>query len=243
MANKYPIAETLIGRKIGSIFMFILLTSILFFHGSITTFTLIITLIYIALIVTTTVYLFGFSRFLSFNFYEHIPTYLEFDAHIKASIVTIYDFFRIAFGGIKHSDYQTQYGDFLKENQSIRVATVPYFAPLWIIAIPLINLITLPSLRQSQYREYTPMILQGFFITFASVIVFLQYGIGSQMGLYLLFLMMTIIVEGQKNILVRAPLSSIIVDLYQLMNRTQLKIENIKKEGEKKVSHTYEVKE
>lgn len=243
IANKYPTLETFIGRKVGSVFMFILLTSILFFQGSTTTLTLIITITYIGLIVTTLVYLFGFSQFLNFKFYKNIPTYLEFDAHIKASIVTIFDFFRIAFGGMRQSDYHTQYEKFLKENQRIEVATQAYFAPTWIIAIPGINLITLPSLRQSQYREYIPMILQGFLITLATGIIFTLYGIWSQMELYLLFPIITLIVEGQRNILVRAPLCSIMVDLYSIFKYTQSKLETIKQEGEEKVSHTYEVKE
>ena len=191
-----------------------LLTSILFFQGSTTTLTLIITITFIALVVTTTVYLFGFSRFLNFKFYEYIPTYLEFDAHIKASVVTIFDFFRIAFGGTRQSDYKTQYEKFLQENKNIQVAIVPYFAPTWIIAIPGLNLITLPSLRQPQYREYIPMILQGFFITLATIAIFFHYGIGSQMEFYLLFPIITLAIEGKKNLLTRAPFTSIMVDLY-----------------------------
>ncbi len=82
MASQYPRYETIIGRKIGSLFALLLLTNIVFLSGTTTTLTLIITLGYIGLIVATTVQLFGFSRFLDFSFYRMIPTYAELESHI-----------------------------------------------------------------------------------------------------------------------------------------------------------------
>ena len=96
-----PRRETLIGRKVGSLFALMILTSIVFLSGTTTTLTLIITLVYIGLIVATAVQLFGFSRFLEFSIYAKIPTYPELDTHIKASILVSIDFCRIAFGGVK----------------------------------------------------------------------------------------------------------------------------------------------
>ena len=66
---------------------------------------MILTVVYIGLIVATAAQLFGYSRFLEFAIYSRIPTYHELDAHIKASIVSAYDFCRIAFGKTKQSDY------------------------------------------------------------------------------------------------------------------------------------------
>jgi hypothetical protein len=93
---------------------------------------LIITLVYIGLIVATTVQLFAFSRFLEFSLYSRIPTYTELDAHIKTSIISTYEFCRIAFGGSKKTDYQTQYTQILSDNTVVKTQTIPYFAPLWI---------------------------------------------------------------------------------------------------------------
>ncbi len=160
IANKYPKQETIIGRKIGSLFTILLLTSILFLNGSTTTLALIITIIYIGLIATTTVYIFGYSRFLNFIFYSRIPTFLELDASIKAGIITILDFFQIAFGSEKKSGYQEQYNIYLVKNKEVKLFTVEYFAPTWIFAIPVVNLVTIPSLWQIKYREYTPLIIQ-----------------------------------------------------------------------------------
>lgn len=139
----------------------LILTNLLFLEGATTTLALVITLTYIGLIVTTAVYLFGFSRFLNFSLYSMIPTYHELDAHIKATCKTIFSFFRIAFGGEKRSNYPEQYQIYLERNQRTQAPTIEYFAPNWIFAIPGANLITIPSLWQSKYREYNPLILQG----------------------------------------------------------------------------------
>ncbi len=98
IVNTYARRETIVGRKIGSLFMLIILLNIVFISVTITTLTLLITLGYIGLIVATAVQLFAFSRFLDFPIYDRIPTFIEFDAHIKAIVVSIYDFCRIAFG-------------------------------------------------------------------------------------------------------------------------------------------------
>ena len=98
IASRYPRRETAIGRKVGNLFALLILTSIVFLSGTTTTLTLILTIAYIGLIVVTTVQLFGFSRFLDFSFYNLIPTYSELDARIKAGVISVYDFFRVAFG-------------------------------------------------------------------------------------------------------------------------------------------------
>ena len=101
IASRYPRRETAIGRKVGSLFALLVLTSIVFLSGTTTTLTLILTLAYIGLIVATTVQLFGFSRFLDFSFYNLIPTYAELESHIRAGVISAYDFCRVAFGGEK----------------------------------------------------------------------------------------------------------------------------------------------
>jgi hypothetical protein len=242
VANLYPMNETLIWRKIGSLVTFLLLTSILFFSGTTSTLTLIITVIYIWLLVVTTVQLFGFSRFFRFEFYDKIPSYLELDAHFKASIITILDFCRIAFGKEKNSDYQTRYSRYLAMNMRTENAETSYFMPKWLIAIPFVNLITIPSLRQPKYREYLPFILQWLLITLLMSSIIYFYWLESQMGLYLLFPIITLIMESKENILARGPLTSFVVDLCILFSMSQSKIAEIKMKWEEKASFTYETK-
>jgi hypothetical protein len=242
IANQYPRYETVIGRKVGSLFALILLTSIVFLSGSTTTLTLIITLTYIGLIVATAVQLFGASRFLDFSFYRLIPTYAELESHIRSGILAGIDFCRIAFGGVKWVDYQTRYTQILSNNTVIQSSTVPYFAPIWIVWLPVANLITLPSLWQVRYREYTSLILQWLALTLITILIISLYGLASQMGLYLLFPILTLIVESRTNTNTRAPITSIVVDLYNLFIHGQQKIEDIKANGEEKVGYSYEVK-
>jgi hypothetical protein len=143
----------------------------LFLNGSTTTLALIITIIYIGLIATTTVYIFGFSRFLNFIFYSKIPTFLELDAYIKAGTAMVYDFFRIAFGGEKRSNFQEKYNTYLAKNNLVKVSSVDYFAPNWLFAIPVVNLITIPSLWQLKYREYIPLIIQGIILSIFTCLI------------------------------------------------------------------------
>jgi hypothetical protein len=119
----------MLGNKISNFSAFIILTSIVFFSGETTTLILILSLLYIGLIVATTVQLFGFSRFLRFSFYEKIPTYLEFDAHVKSSIIRAFDFFRIAFGGESHSNYREIYASILEKNMLTKAYSNQYFMP------------------------------------------------------------------------------------------------------------------
>lgn len=242
VASRYPSRENIIGRKIGNIFIFLLLTSVVFFSGTTTTFTMFLTVLYIGLIVLTAVQMFGFSRFFEFTFYGKLPTYLEFDAHLKAWILSSFDFFRIAFGGEKKISYVERYNSFLEKNLQVHEASTPYLAPKWIISIPWINLITLPSFWQSKYSEYRSMILQGFMITVCLALVIWFYGAWSQMWLYLLFPILALIVESS-NTNVRAPITSIMVDLVHIFSRGKDRIAEIKENGEEKVNYKYEVEE
>lgn len=69
------------------------------------------------------------------------------------------------------------------------------------------------------------------------------YGRETQLGLYLLFPIITLMIESKENILARAPLTSFIVDLYILFSMSQSKIAEIKTNGEEKIGFTYEVQD
>lgn len=242
VAKKYPRPETIIGRKVGSFFAIVVLTTLIFFSGTTTTLMLILTTWYIALIVVTAVQLFVSSRFMTFSFYKYIPTYAELDAHIKSSILTGYEYCRVAFGGAKVSNYAEIYQSIISRNQSSQLPTTNYQLPIWIVWLPIANLITLPSLWQSKYREYTPLIIEWLALTGLTLLIIWFYGANSQMGLYLLFPIITLIVGSENNINIRSPITSIFVDLYYLFTRGRAKVAEIKENGEEKVEYSYEVK-
>ena len=62
------------------------------------------------------------------------------------------------------------------------------------------------------------------------------------MGLYLLFPILTLVVESGANLATRAPIASIVVDLYSLFTKGKQKIAEIKKNREERVGYSYEVK-
>jgi len=114
--------------------------------------------------------------------------------------------------------------------------------PVWIISVPFINLITLPSLWQSKYREYIPLILQGFTLTLIMSIIVWQYT-NSPIWLYLGFTIVTLATESMQNILVRAPFTSVIVDFYLWLSQSKKTLETYEKTHEEKVEYKYEVEE
>lgn len=63
------------------------------------------------------------------------------------------------------------------------------------------------------------------------------------MGLYLLFPIISLMVGSRANTSTRAPITSIVVDLYQLFTRGQAKVAEIKQNGEEQVGFKYNISE
>jgi hypothetical protein len=241
IARQYPIAPYTIGRKVGNLTAFILITLIVFYGGSVSTLVFAITITSIVLWIVTAVYLFMHDVFLSISLYAYIPTYASIEAHVAASMISLYDFFRVAFGGSKQGNYRDLYSQKLKLYETVIAPTTPYILPSWIIAIPGLNLLTLPSIMSEGARPYRGLITQGIIITILTAIIVWLYGTGSSRGLYLLFPIITLLAHAGDNLLTRAPLTSPILSLMSLFTRGQAKVAEM---GEKKeeVKYSYEVK-
>lgn len=169
----------------------------------------------------TAVHLFVYDKWLSVSAYKLIPTYPEIEAHIMASIMSVVDFFRVAFGGENRRGYSSLYEVYRARYTQSVTPTTPYILPQSVIAIPGVNLITLPSLWRSDMREYRGLILQGLTVTLTLALIVWQYGFQSSMALYLLFPIVSLITNHGRNILHRAPLTSPIVSLISLFSRGQ----------------------
>ncbi len=241
IASRNNNKEIQIGSRLSSIVLSIILIGNIFFSGNNTTLMSMILFLYICLIVATTVQLFGFSRFFAFSFYEKIPSYIEFDAYIKASIINAYNFLRIAFWGSKQSNFREIYEGILQKNNVQQEPTTKYPLPSWIIAIPVINIITVPSLTKVQYREYTKLILQWIGLTLLTGAVIYKYSLGSQIGLFLFFPIISLVLASEKNLLARAPIVSIMLDLYSFFSQSKEKIDEIEKNGQERVEYTYSI--
>lgn len=232
VAEKFPMKETAIGRKMWNWITFLIIVSSVFISWNVSMLALILTIGYIWLIVTTAVYLFVHSRFINFWWYQFFPTYLQFDAHIKALCMTWLDFVRVSFGKKKSKSYQERYQAYLHSNQSTMMPKSPYFAPLWLVCIPVINLLLVPSLFTKKSHEYGALIVQWFFLTVLFGVVIWKFGIHSQAWLFLLFPIITLAMYAQKNVLVRAPITSIMVDLYDSFYRSKKTIDHLQKQKE-----------
>ncbi len=243
IAKKYPKNETKIGSKISNFSIFLILLSMVFFSWGTATIVLILTLIYIAILVITAVQLFVTSQFLQFGFYKYIPTYQEFDAHIKTTLLQGLNFIKIAFWSQSTVSYAERYNQILSKNLKTTPINERYFAPNWIIALPIINLICIPSLWQKKYNDYIPMILQWLLISIFTIFIIFWYWINSQIGLFIIFPIIAIITEWADNLQLRAPFTSIMVDIYSLFNSSKNTLKEIEKNGAEKVTYTYNTEE
>lgn len=243
IAKKYPSNESKIGSKVSNFSIFLILLSMIFLSWGTATIVLVLSLIYIATVVITAVQLFVTSQFLQFGFYKYIPTYHEFDAHVKAIFLQGINFIKIAFWWQSTVSYTEKYEQILAKNQESSSSNEAYFAPSWIIALPIVNLICIPSLWQKKYNQYIPMILQGLLISIFTIFVIVWYWINSQIGLFIIFPVIAIITEWTNNLQVRAPFTSIIVDIYTILQKSKNTLKEIEKNGTEKVSYTYNTEE
>ena len=136
IAHKYSREPYTTGRKVGNMMAFILITLIVFYGGSVSTLVFALTIASIVLWIVTFVYLFFYNQLFSLGAYRYIPTYASIEAHIVAGVISIYDFFRVAFGGGKTSTYTDIYTTKKELYSESVVPEVPYILPTWIVALP-----------------------------------------------------------------------------------------------------------
>lgn len=242
IAKKYPTEPYITGRKVGWALAFILITLIVFYGGAVSTLVFALTILAVVGFIITAVYLFLHGEFLSLGIYRYIPTYASIEAHISASCISLYDFFRVAFGGTKRWSYHDIYTEKYSLYSQIQAPEVPYILPAWITWIPVVNLITLPSLTMSRMSTYRLLILQWLLVSVVLGLIVWVYGWQSSMALYLLFPALTLIVYAKENTLTRAPLTSWIVSLSSLFTHGQEKVRAMWEKKEE-VSFTYEEKQ
>jgi hypothetical protein len=110
IARLYPHPLIVRGRVIGSTIATVMIIASLFSSagGMISGIVLIGSLLFF-LILSVNIFIRG--TFLFYPLLEKIPTYEELESHIFASIRSIGEFFRIAFGGKEKRSYQSLYDD------------------------------------------------------------------------------------------------------------------------------------
>lgn len=154
IAEKNPLPEIIIGRKVSHFLLFLLIVSWVAIGSSINILSFLILIGFIGLIVTNAVWIFAKNSFLFLGFYNFIPTYHEFEARIFAFFIMTKEFLQVAFGKQKEKNFQDEYNKILAKNSE----KIPFSENFWthptIIAIPFVNIITIPSFFQKKFHEY-----------------------------------------------------------------------------------------
>lgn len=114
LSSRYDTAEIRTGRKISSFAVALIILSS-FVSGGVGLGVL-FSLVYIGIIVVTLVGLFVQKQFFALGFYQSIPTYIEFESHIFASLRYAWSFIRVVFGGEKKANYREVYDEILARN-------------------------------------------------------------------------------------------------------------------------------
>ncbi len=229
-----------IGRKIWSLFLSLFFISVFVFWWATGT-GLLILLSYIAFVSFIGVSLFVSGTFHIFSFYKKIPTYTNITHGITAIFLYIWEIFRVIFWKEKEHTLWEIFSMLQNIPQGEKKWDITYFIPTWIIAIPLINLITFPTLWIDRYSSYRPLVIQGFMLTIFSILLGYLYGFSSPYLLVFLFPIVHILAFAEKDITTHVPFFHIFVPVFSLFFRGQSHIQKLS-ETEEKVSFRYEEK-
>lgn len=112
--------------------------------------------------------------------------------------------------------------------------------PLWIVGLPVINLITLPSYWNASYSRYRSLILQGITLTIFFGVIWFFYGWNSSIQSLLLFPIIHLIVYASRDVDTLAPIVSFAPSLVHLLSKSQANLSESLAKKEEKVSFSYE---
>lgn len=226
-------------RIIGSFFTCIIILSFLL-SGQDGFVTFILTIIYILVFVVEGVYLFVYGRFISWNILDSIPSYSQIEAHIIASSRSVLDFIGVVFGKEK----RWTYAEYIEQSSITPEAPqilIPYFMPVELIAVPVWNIFTLPSIFISKYNPYRSLIVQWLIITFLfGYAYFSGWVFWSAIWLLLLFPIVHIISFARSDSATRAPIVWLWVHLRERYTTMKSHITTIQ-ETKNEVGFTYPI--
>ena len=162
------------------------------------------------------------------------------EAHFFATVKYAKEFFRVAFG----SEHTITYRELLEleknQHHTIYTTEEKYFMPLWLIAIPGINLITIPSLFQARFASYRFLIIQGCILTILTITIGYN-SINSPHLLLLLFPIAHLIAYSKEHIATSSPIIGTIARFLGLGTSLKQEVQKLHDETAE-VRYTYEEK-
>ncbi len=227
IAKKYNHTAMIRARIIGSFFTFLYIISVLF-SWEVWFIPFIIMILGIVLFVIEGIYLFIYNSFVSWNVLDKIPSYLELEGHIVASIKSIVGFFLVSFWKEKTWSYAQYYEEHISRLDTTPVNIEKYFMPTSLIWIPFWNIFTIPSLFIDKYKPYRFLIIEWLLITlFFSYFFFFRGDYSSPYLLLLLFPIIHILVYAKDNPETHAPGIWLIAQIFIFYKNTKKTLEQV----------------
>ncbi|GAB0174518.1 MAG: hypothetical protein HHAS10_03970 [Candidatus Altimarinota bacterium] len=225
IAKKYQLPIMIRGRVLGSLFAFLYFISFLI-SSEVGFLPNLILISGIVVFVVEAIYIFLYGSFVSWNIVDKILTYNEIEAHIKASVKSIFEFFRVSLGKEKSGSYKEYYSGYLAEAESIIPHEEKYFMPASLIGLPFWNLFTIPSLFIKKFQSYRRISTEGLIITLIfSFFFFWRKEFSSPYLLLLLFPIVHILVYARESTNIHTPGIGLITGFFHFVKSTHTTIQ------------------
>lgn len=232
IAERNPLPEIIIGRKVSHFLFFLLICAYVFFGNSFNILVFLLLICIILLFVTNAVWIFTKNEFLTLKLYNFIPTYHEFESKISALYSMTKEFLQVAFGKKKEKNFQSEYQIALAKHSEKIPPEEKFWTHPGIIAFPLVNFITLPSFFNKKFHEYQWNIAEGFLLSiFALIIIFVPF-VTASFGYFLIFPIIALFVQAKTNTNIRAPITSIARNIFIFSYKAKQKIQNLQNKTE-----------
>lgn len=221
-AQNYKHDFTRAGVRIGSTLMFaILLANTIFVTNSVIPSLLVF--IYIIIIVFVGVFLFLQNKMIHLPFVENLPSIQDVGYHFRAILRYGKDFVSVIFWKSNTRLYR-EYFEEVKKRDIIALEDIrnqaddaALFTRDWILFVPFLNLIYIPSLLKKRYPSWATAIGQGLVITGWVIFFWMVFGFWNQYQTFLLFPIFLGIANIQANRFYKIPFVYDIVLLFHIV--------------------------
>jgi hypothetical protein len=231
LAEKYPSKYTQIGKNNGTL-SYVLIVCLIIYTGDTSLLSLIWILLYSILLAYIGVAILILHRFPGLSVLSSLPSSTSIESHIYTLFMSLIQFFWVIFWGSKKETYTELYAKIHTYRTQAVPYEQPYFMPRYMIAIPVVNIISLPSLFIKKYRENRANIVQWLLLSCITLWFWLQYGIGSN-AIWLIFVpIVELGVYSMNNSNARAFLIDIIAELYRWSSNRKHEIKELAQHNE-----------
>ena len=226
VSSRYDSQDTEIWRKVSSC-IFIVFSLCIIFTGSTSALSLLVLFLSIAYIVFIGINLLFSGVFVRYSFYSYIPTYRDILDILSAIFKTIWENIRVIFWKEKEYSFKSILFS-LKEQKREKFTINDSPIPLWLIGIPLINLIFLPILFQRKYKELRGLIIQWMALSFFFSLTLWIYSLSTPILLLFLIPSIHLMAYSLIDVYTKVPFFSIFSSLWNIFTSSHETISELK---------------